>query len=126
MILLVNFCEKCGSLLAPTKKEDGSISLYCKVCKEYSKEKYKDNSYQIKSKINHSVKDKLTVIEEEFDVRPSIRVACPKCNHKKGGRTIEESGRMKSMFFSPVIERNCDGRLAYQAANHCMALPRRL
>jgi DNA-directed RNA polymerase subunit M len=78
---MVNFCEKCGSLLAPTRKEDGSISLYCKVCKEYSKEKFRDESYQIKSKINHGVKDKLTVIEEEFDVRPSIRVACPKCNH---------------------------------------------
>ena len=79
---MVNFCEKCGSLLVPQRDpKDTKIILFCKVCKSESKEKFKDTSYQIKSRIQHSEKDKLTVIEEDFDVRPSIRVACPRCNH---------------------------------------------
>ncbi len=78
---MVNFCENCGTLLQPNRNDDGSISLYCKVCKEESKEEFKDQSYQIKSKIAHTEKDRLTVIEDEFDVRPTARVICPKCKH---------------------------------------------
>jgi transcription factor S len=77
---MVNFCEKCGSLLIPERRDDGIVKLFCKTCKAESKEKFKDASYQVKSKIDHTVKDRLTVIEEEFDIRPIIRVACPKCN----------------------------------------------
>ena len=70
------------------------MSLYCKVCKEDSKEKYTSDSYQIKSKIAHTEKDKLTIIEEEFDVRPTIRVACPKCGHNEA-RYWEAENRRK-------------------------------
>jgi DNA-directed RNA polymerase subunit M len=91
---MVNFCEKCGSLLSPNRREDGTITLYCKHCKEESKESFKDNSYQIKAKIQHNEKDKTTVIEEEFDVRPTIRVVCPKCSHAEA-RYWEAEDRRK-------------------------------
>ena len=91
---MVNFCEKCGSLLIPERKDDGSLKLFCKNCKADSKEKYKESSYQVKSKINHTEKDRLTVIEQDFDVRPTTRVACPKCNHPEA-RYWEAEDRRK-------------------------------
>ncbi len=91
---MVNFCEKCGALLQPTRNDKGIISLFCKVCKEESKEEFKDQSYQIKSKINHSEKDRLTIIEDEFDVRPTARVICPKCSHTEA-RYWEAEDRRK-------------------------------
>ena len=78
---MVSFCETCGSLLVPTRDKSGKISLFCKVCKAQSKEKFKNSSYQIRSKIKHTEKDKLTVIEEDFDIRPTIRIGCPRCQH---------------------------------------------
>ncbi len=78
---MVSFCDKCGSLLIPNRDDKGKVTLFCKSCNIEFKETYKDSSYQVSSRIKHSEKDMLTVVEEEFDVRPKIRVACPKCNH---------------------------------------------
>ncbi|MFX0182602.1 MAG: transcription factor S [Candidatus Hodarchaeota archaeon] len=78
---MVSFCEKCGSLLVPQKKEDGMVSLFCKQCKTESKETFKESSYQVKAKIKHNEKDMLTIIEEDFDVRPIIRIACRRCDN---------------------------------------------
>ena len=81
MILLVSFCETCGSLLVPTRKDDGKVKLFCKICKQEVKVDFQPTSYQVKSKIKHTEKDKLTVIEEDFDIRPTIRITCRRCNH---------------------------------------------
>ena len=78
---MVKFCDKCGALLTPRRNKDNSITLICKICKTESKESFYESSYQISSKIKHSEKDKLTVVEEDFDIRPSIKVACPRCNN---------------------------------------------
>ncbi len=78
---MVSFCEKCGSLLVPQKNKDGKILLFCKKCRTESKESFKESSYQVKSKIKHTEKDKLTVIEEDFDVRPKTRIACKRCDN---------------------------------------------
>jgi DNA-directed RNA polymerase subunit M len=91
---LVSFCEKCGSLLVPMRNEKGKVDLYCKVCKTRSKERFKESSYQVKSKIKHSEKDKLTIIEEDFDIRPTIRIICPKCGHNEA-RYWEAEDRRK-------------------------------
>jgi DNA-directed RNA polymerase subunit M len=81
VIPVVSFCEKCGSLLVPKRNEDGTVTLLCKHCKTESKEAFKESSYQVKAKIKHSEKDMLTVIEEDFDIRPTIRIACQRCDN---------------------------------------------
>ncbi|MHA2225001.1 MAG: transcription factor S [Candidatus Hodarchaeales archaeon] len=91
---MVNFCENCGSLLIPQREENGTVKLICRACNTESKEKFKESSYQVSSKINHDEKDKLTVIEEDFDIRPTIRVACKKCNNTEA-RYWEAEDRRK-------------------------------
>ncbi|UCE13310.1 MAG: hypothetical protein JSV04_14130 [Candidatus Heimdallarchaeota archaeon] len=78
---MVSFCEKCGALLIPQRNKDDTVTLVCRVCKTESKEKFEDSSYQISSRIQHTEKDMMTVIEEDFDIRPSVRIACQKCNN---------------------------------------------
>ena len=82
---MVNFCEKCGSFLIPrqrkkdTKKE--IISLYCNSCKNETQKGFKEISYQVKTKISHKASERFTVIEEEFNVLPTIRNTCPFCGY---------------------------------------------
>lgn len=82
---MVSFCKTCGSLLIPKRQDDDTVILYCKVCDKESEEQYAEASYQVKSKIKHSEEDLLTVIEsqEDFDIRPSTRIACPRCSNYK-------------------------------------------
>ncbi len=91
---MVSFCEKCGALLIPQRHEDESVSLICKVCKTESKDKFKESSYQVSSKISHNEKEMATVIEEDFDIRPSAKVACPRCNNYEA-RYWEAENRRK-------------------------------
>jgi transcription factor S len=93
---MVRFCETCGSLLIPQRKDDGKVTLYCKVCNTESEE-FTEDSYQVKSKIQHSEEDLLTVIDdpEDFDIRPTTRIACPRrCNHYEA-RYWEAENRKK-------------------------------
>ncbi|UCG89545.1 MAG: transcription factor S [Candidatus Heimdallarchaeota archaeon] len=91
---MVSFCEKCGALLIPRRHEDDTVTLVCRICKTESKDEFKESSYQISSKIIHDEKEKVTVVEEEFDIRPSIKVACPRCNHYEA-RYWEAENRRK-------------------------------
>lgn len=81
VVSVVSFCEECGSLLIPQRTEDDNVILFCKHCKIESKERFKEESYQVKARIQHTEKDKMTVIEEDFDIRPTIRIACRRCNN---------------------------------------------
>ncbi len=82
---MVNFCEKCGSFLIPKQRKKDMkneiISLYCNSCKELTQRGFNEISYVVKTKIPHGASDRLTVIEEEFTVYPSIRHSCPRCGH---------------------------------------------
>ncbi len=91
---MVKFCEKCGALMIPQRHENDSVTLVCKVCKTESKDEYKESSYQISSKIKHDEKDKSIIVEEEFDVRPSMKVVCPRCNNYEA-RYWEAENRRK-------------------------------
>ena len=93
---MVSFCNKCGALLSPNKNEKGKMQLTCLVCKVKSKEKFKNETYAVKQKIIHdSVKEKLTVIEESFDIRPiTNQASCIKCGNNEA-RYWEAENRKK-------------------------------
>ncbi|MFX1505133.1 MAG: transcription factor S [Promethearchaeota archaeon] len=92
---MVSFCEKCGSLLIPQRHEDNTVTLICRVCKTESKDKFKESSYSISSKIRHDEKDRVTIVEENFDIRPTTKVACPRCNNFEA-RYWEAENRRKT------------------------------
>jgi len=59
----MEFCEKCGSLMKPTREEKLSF-LVCSSCgKKVKLTKSKSKDYTITRKIKHSPADKLEVIE---------------------------------------------------------------
>ncbi|MFW9779545.1 MAG: transcription factor S [Candidatus Heimdallarchaeota archaeon] len=93
---MVSFCKNCGSLLLPQRKDDGKVILYCKVCDTKFEDQFTENSYQVKSKIRHTEEDLLTVIEDQadFDIRPTTRIACPRCSHHEA-RYWEAENRKK-------------------------------
>lgn len=103
---MVSFCDKCGSLLIPKRNTKDKVTLLCKTCKVEFKEGYKDSSYQVSSKIKHDEKDFLTVVEEEFDVRPKIRTECPKCGHFEA-RYWEAENRKKQEEWETTTYYKC-------------------
>ncbi|TXT55114.1 MAG: hypothetical protein BAJATHORv1_40023 [Candidatus Thorarchaeota archaeon] len=57
----MEFCEKCGALMLPKKKEDGETVLRCRECgheKDVEKSEYK-----VEYRIKHSPREKIVVIE---------------------------------------------------------------
>ncbi|MFX0015062.1 MAG: hypothetical protein ACFFB2_08065 [Promethearchaeota archaeon] len=84
---MVSFCEICGSILIPKpKKKDMKkeiVSLFCNSCKKGIQRGSNEISYLVKTKIPHRASERLTVIESTFDVLPTIRNPCPRCdNHE--------------------------------------------
>ncbi|MHA1207690.1 MAG: transcription factor S [Candidatus Freyarchaeota archaeon] len=82
----LKFCPQCGSILLPTKNEEGLTLLKCRKC-DYSCELEKElaGEYKITKEIKHSPRDKTTIIEDEDAIQtmPTVKVTCPKCNHNK-------------------------------------------
>lgn len=59
----MEFCEKCGALMLPTKKQDGKKPVL--KCRECGHEKRLGSSeYKVEQKVQHTPKEKIVVIEE--------------------------------------------------------------
>jgi DNA-directed RNA polymerase subunit M len=82
----MKFCPQCKSILLPTKNDEGRWLLKCRNC-DYSTELEKESTetYKIKKEIKHGPRDKTTIIEDADAIQtmPTVKVACPKCNHDK-------------------------------------------
>lgn len=85
---MVMFCPKCGGLMVPRKK-NGKTILVCSKCgyiidPSASKSSNRISGYKLTTKIEHSEKDKIIVIDEakQPKVLPITHdVTCPKCGH---------------------------------------------
>ncbi|MFW9923833.1 MAG: transcription factor S [Candidatus Thorarchaeota archaeon] len=75
----MDFCETCGSMLQPVKK-DGKVIMICPKCGVGEKELSK-NDKLLTQEIKHTVKDKMVVIEnpDELNTMPTKPMHCPKC-----------------------------------------------
>jgi len=71
------FCEKCGSLKVPSKK-DGKRVMKCSSCGLIDKD---TKSAKISEKVQE-IKD-LPIIEKEIETNAITDVDCRKCGHKK-------------------------------------------
>jgi DNA-directed RNA polymerase subunit M/transcription elongation factor TFIIS len=58
----VEFCEKCGALMLP-KKKDGKPILKCREC-GYEKSVKTPPKYKVEYRIKHSPREKIVVVEE--------------------------------------------------------------
>lgn len=58
----MEFCEKCGALMLPKKKDDKPI-LQCREC-GHEKSVEKSPDYKVEYRIKHSPREKIVVVEE--------------------------------------------------------------
>lgn len=65
----MEFCEKCGNLLVPEKR-DGEIFLVCRVCGFFKK--YTSQSYKVKQEIGEDKRRKIAIVNES-EVKSSKR-----------------------------------------------------
>lgn len=83
----MRFCPKCGTLMRPVRR-GGKRILVCPSCGyEETSSNPVGSGYSISSKIQHSPKDKIIIIDsKEADERlPKLKdqVYCPKCGHNE-------------------------------------------
>jgi DNA-directed RNA polymerase subunit M len=65
----MEFCEKCGAMMLPKKKENKTVL----VCRECGHEKPAGpNSLKVEYRIKHSPREKIVVVEEETKRREDI------------------------------------------------------
>ena len=85
----MEFCDKCGNIMLPSKTNDGTKIFKCKCgcTKPFSEER--SQSYKITTKIEHSIREEVTNISEvmewkEKNLRSSIKnFKCPRCGYDK-------------------------------------------
>ena len=85
---MVEFCDECGNLMLPSLV-DGKKVFKCKcgAIKPFVDDQ--SDSYKIKTKIEHSVKDEVTSIKDvmewkEEHLRSTIKdFICPRCGYDK-------------------------------------------
>ena len=77
------FCDNCGSILSPVKKEDGSIVMNCQVCGEIGGP-LKEGEAIESQKVRHREEKELTVIlDNQEENRPTLTVPCSSCGNDK-------------------------------------------
>lgn len=59
----MEFCEKCGALMLPFKKDSKKTVLKCREC-GYEKS-MKPEGYKVDFRVKHTPKEKIVVVEEE-------------------------------------------------------------
>ena len=72
--LKLMFCEKCGSILQPTKK-GGKNVFVCARCGKRGKGEGK-----VVEKATEQ-KEKIIIIDKKEETMPKMETACPKCNN---------------------------------------------
>ena len=61
----MEFCEKCGALMLPKKKEGKkTITLVCREC-GHEKASRSPPEYKVEHRIKHTPREKIIVVEEE-------------------------------------------------------------
>ena len=79
----MQFCKKCGSLMMPKRKEDGTVVLICPRCnyEQPVSDPHQTVGYVRISDIKHKPSERITVIEEELPVGVKVKTRCPKCGY---------------------------------------------
>ncbi len=75
-VSIIEFCEKCGSILVPIKKGKDTY-LKCRGCGRQTKKDVKGLKIIEEKKREKGV----IVIEKDLTLLPLIDKACPKCEH---------------------------------------------
>ncbi len=63
--MTLEFCEKCGALMLPRRKEDGTKVLKCRECGHEVPLKKTAEDYRVEYRIEHSPREKIVVVEDE-------------------------------------------------------------
>jgi len=91
----VEFCEKCGSMLVPEKR-NGEIVLVCRNCGFVKK--YTSQSYKVKQDIGEEKRRKITVVSEsevKSTKRSEEELELMEDYHKATLELMEEEGEEK-------------------------------
>lgn len=62
---VLEFCDKCGALMLPVKKERKTV-LKCREC-GHEKKAERSPKYKVEYRIRHSPKEKIVVVEPRHD-----------------------------------------------------------
>lgn len=86
---MVEFCEKCGNMLLPSKDNDGNKILKCRCGWIRTVDESKEEQYKLKTKIEHSVKKEVSSTVEilkwkDEHLKSAIQnFKCRKCGYDK-------------------------------------------
>jgi len=77
------FCEKCGSLLSPVRKEDGNVVMTCQTCGDMGGP-LKEGEAVISKRIRHTEEKEMTVVVDNAgENAPTMTVQCTACGNDK-------------------------------------------
>jgi DNA-directed RNA polymerase subunit M/transcription elongation factor TFIIS len=88
---MVEFCEKCGNMLLPSKDENGNKILKCRCGWTKIADEIQEEQYKVKTTIEHSVREELSSTSEilkwkDENLKSAIKnFKCKRCGYDKAG-----------------------------------------
>ncbi|TFG09522.1 transcription factor S [Candidatus Thorarchaeota archaeon] len=76
----MQFCEKCGAMMAPVTDEDGNRVLKCRSCGHTES---LSGELRVTHKIEKTPKDKIVVVEDDSIPMPVTKATCPECGNNE-------------------------------------------
>jgi DNA-directed RNA polymerase subunit M len=87
MVVKMEFCEKCGSVLI-AKREGERVFLFCRKCGDKA-DYYKP--LEIDEKVEKTPLDEVIIIEKNEEALPTTKAVCPKCGNKEAIWWIQQT-----------------------------------
>ncbi len=75
----MQFCDKCGAMMAPFKDAD-AVKLKCRSCGYVIDAA---GSLKVSQKVERTPRDKIVVIDDDTVPMPKTSASCPKCGHNE-------------------------------------------
>ncbi len=74
----MEFCSKCGAMMVPTTKEDGSRVLQCRGCGNMKEIK---GRLIVTRELKKTPRDKIVLVEDDSMPMPTTKATCEKCGN---------------------------------------------
>jgi transcription factor S len=76
----MQFCEKCGAMMAAFKQEDGKRVAKCRSCGQIAEIA---GRMTVSQSVDKTPRDKIIIVDDDSIPMPKTAASCPKCGHNE-------------------------------------------
>ena len=76
----MQFCDKCGAMMAAFKQDDGKRVAKCRSCGHITDI---EGRMRVSQPVEKTPRDKIIIVDDDSIPMPKTAASCPKCEHNE-------------------------------------------